>query len=551
MAKNKAKRERNLRGKYQARWMAFKINASEIATFVITIISLLSIVGDVGDLVDTLTDSSGTINRVKLAFSATGLIISTAVFFVSIVVIALQFYSLSQKSKVYFPVDEDSYREEVLARLESIIQRNAKEAEKGAPIDELIKVKYDTDPYIRWNEDYYIYNAAINRAILDDKLNDVICVLSPYKYKIPNITKPVVPYVLNKDLSSGKTFFNGPKLRLCSELYDLIEDPKLSEEQSNKLNNAKKMYNDDTITGKVTGQATFIYVNKTSQFNTLCTNDLAMKKIRCIEKMDEEYQGDKLFIEDEIHNRASVGNPAVNRYKEYDLCRYDESSMSNQIGCSSLLFTSDNKVVIRKQDSKANNYARMNVPSSSCAVEYNSHRHPEKGTIVYLTKEEIEKKIQNKVLTPAFRGKHIVNFAETLRYCVKKDLNRKLKITPDYVKIIGFFKVVERGNLPDFSCLSYTKLTAEEVKAKALGPRVPVPGNKSAVPESKGIWIFDVDLTKPDGGLLKTITENRKNQAGDTYDDCVSIQLHAILKVLSDNKDALQDFLKEAREQQK
>mgnify|MGYP003294182761 CR=1 FL=1 len=580
--KQKLRNPSNEEGLKQAKEMTKRLDAKEIAALTVSFISSISIVTDFEPLATSIRDIiHGDPDWLKFGFALGGLIFAVVLCIVSAFYFLKDKKSFEEKSKIYFYADTKCYLD-VIAKIRKIDQDNKQlndlepEGSNYLPYsDKLVTVEYKCDSNIPFSEDWYFYNPNVNKFLQSKEcLDSLICVFSNYQYKIPNICKRYVPFILFKEIYGESNFFDGKKLRLCSEFdFALPRSPQKLENDKLLHENGTRIYGDRY---KDLERKNVLYFNATSQFNTKCTNDIAFKKIRSIERVDEEFVGSELFIE---HERVvSEKNGKYIDEKIDKFIGYGESAMSNQVGCSALLITKDSKIVIRRQNKDAGSYSLMLVPSGSTSVSFAAYdaKKCEKNSAHTVFIDDDEAKNNEKYKDYIARGQHIVDLKATLDKCVKNDLRTKFGIDINYSKIIGFLKVVFRGNLPDFSCLAYVdkdssvvfKEASDNWKSKEISRRKkalsldhkPTEDEETAITEevnsvdtTRVFKIFDLKHSEekpnellPDGGLLDRFTL-QADKVEDRTNDSISIQLHAILTFLKDNPTLLKEFIDEAK----
>ena len=580
--KQKLRNPSNEEGLQQAKDMTKKLDAKEIAALTVSFISSISIVTDFEPLATSIRDiAHNDPDWLKFGFALGGLIFAIVLCIVSVFYFLKDKKSFEEKSKIYFYADTKCYLD-VIAKIRKIDQDNKKMNElepKGSNYlpysDKLVTVEYKCDSNIPFSEDWYFYNPNVNKFLQSKEcLDSLICVFSNYQYKIPNICKRYVPFILFKEIYGESKFFDGKKLRLSSEFdFALPRSPKKLENDKLLTENGTRIYGDRY---KDLERKNVLYFNATSQFNTKCTNDIAFKKIRSIERVDEEFVGSELFIEREKVVNEKDGELVEEKINKF--IGYGESAMSNQVGCSALLITKDLKIVIRRQNKDAGSYSLMLVPSGSTSVSFAPYdakeKEKNKAHTVFIDDEVAKNNDMYKDYIE--RGQHIVDLRATLDKCVKKDLGGKFGIIPNYSKIIGFLKVVFRGNLPDFSCLAYVDMDSSEVFEKASekwrkdeicrrkyiisldhkptqAEEDAIEAEVNSVDTTRVFKVFDLEHSKekladllPDGGLLHRFTFQAE-KLEDRTNDSISIQLHAILTFLNDNPNLLKEFIDEAK----
>ena len=563
-------------GLRQAKRMARKISAKELASLTVTALSFVGAVGDLEPLVTSIRDIIiGDPDWFKFSFSVIAFIVSVSVLAVSYHIFKKDKKTFEERSKVYFYAEKKSYLD-VISKIRKIHYDNveANKLNKNYPnyleyTDKLVTVDYVCNSNIQFSEDWYFYNPHVNEFIQSkEKFDSLVCVFSEYKYKIPNVCKPFVPFILFKEIYGEKDFYDGKKLRLSSEFdFALPKSPDKIAREALLKENEERIEGSDY---KGLKRQNVLFFGETSQFNTHCTNDIAFKKIKSIERVDEEFAGHSLFIEHERVVNEENGSYVDKKIDKF--IGYGETAMSNQVGCSALLITKDNKVLIRRQGADAGFYPLMLVPSGSTSVTFADYNEKDpnvrnKAHVVYLKDEDAVKNEAYKRFVE--NGQHILDLRATLAKCVNNDLANKFFFEPDYSKVIGFLKVVFRGNLPDFSCLAYTEMTAQEAfdmasagwKSKKINDYKKKVHNKqkqnefidkiNKIDTSRMFKIFDLKVDKknnllPDGGLLDYFTVQDKDKNKRT-NDSISIQLHAILTFLNDNPNLLSDFIAEAQ----
>jgi hypothetical protein len=235
-----------------------------------------------------------------------------------------------------------------------------------------------------------------------------------------------------------------------------------------------------------------VYCHKGSYFDTFLTNNICTKLIRTIDNNKLVVDGRHYFPVDYIEQTNEISLKEVSR-----------SLMNNEIGVSTLGFTSDNYLVIWKQNMKAQSSSNLFVPTGSGSSDWadiidgNFSETIRNGMARELWEESGRKSI----------GAHYKNIGET--------------------KILGFFRWVKRGGKPEF--VGITKLHARLAQLKP---------EEMEVRRSRTKHEWKIESIEQ----LKSTIYDIKTQKGISIP--LYMCLHSFEVYLNSNPDAVKEFLK-------
>jgi hypothetical protein len=256
-------------------------------------------------------------------------------------------------------------------------------------------------------------------------------------------------YLRKTELSIVENKVKGERLRKAIRGNKDILIPFLNQHFSYSLYSDKQFYNEKKLclSDDIDVTSNEVFYHKGSYFDTYLTNHLSTMQLLAKDSNRVVYDGTTFF-------------PAeyVKELNEFRLSEIKSSLMNNEIGISTLGITSDNYLVIWKQNSHAQSSNDLFVPTGSGS-------------------SDIKDIMENSFTRSIINGMERELWEESGKEAIGKthDLIGK-------TKILGFFRWVKRGGKPEF--VGITKLN---VRCSQLDPEV----EEVRKPRSKHMWKID------------------------------------------------------------
>ncbi len=253
--------------------------------------------------------------------------------------------------------------------------------------------EYDGYKVINHANYFAIYNECVNNKLRRSKFS---IKNKKERFTLKGTSKDLAPFVLRDFFKTGALIFNSRKIRLLSDLTEKIFDANANIE---------------------------IEIQETDYFTTLCTNDIATKTFYDSEH-NLRFDGYAHFIEKDLNKLRGLKD--------------SENICSNQMGGSTIAFSSDGKMHIVIQGSGNTQCANLLAPSGSGSFDF----------------EDLDNK---------------ADFVELITDAINRELREECGIS-DKISIntilIGYARYLNRGGLPQFFGISYVNDTDHNFKRK-------------------------------------------------------------------------------------
>ncbi|MBJ8349727.1 hypothetical protein [Streptococcus zalophi] len=293
------------------------------------------------------------------------------------------------------------YRYNYLKNNIEIYSLSSNEQEK---IKKLIKLNqkylqsgYQIKTFNRTNEkEYYVISDDINRYLQTNNLS--INTRKKNNYHIPREIQDFVPKIMYHNLKKDKFMNNGNLLKQNNSL--LFDD-------NNKIK---------TMT-----------VSKSNYYDGQCTHEIVYKNFMKTDEIGIKFEGINLMLDNNILNPL------------------EQNRSANFLGASTIVFTSDNKILIGLQGKYSKSNANRYAPSGSGSVDW------------YLDYKKRKINSFNDIIINAMEREFLEEWGLSSK-------NLKLK-----TKIIGYARLIERGGKPDYFGLSFVNKTFDELREISKG----------------------------------------------------------------------------------
>lgn len=294
-------------------------------------------------------------------------------------------------------------------------------------------------------------SACIDDAY-DDSCTDVYQIRgsSSYVTYSPNLNKFLqhedsrLPYILHKGLSIDfRKSFSSPESRAkYAAFIDAIYNFRVK-------NHSQFLFNEQKI-------------GLRSDVKKLSENPITLIKTDYF--FSELTNGISCFLAPSNPDGSVISVPSIlnKRGSENYLISLSNPGMSNHIGVSILAVTRDNYLVVWKQSNRAATSGNQLVPTGSGSVDYEDLVN-EQGDLLEIVKDAMVREL----FEESYQSKSVAAYFEKPWSIV------------DTVKIIGYFRWLDRGGLPQFAGLARLSIGVGEV-SPLLAELFPLPPIQTA-----------------------------------------------------------------------
>lgn len=254
-----------------------------------------------------------------------------------------------------------------------------------------------------------IYTKEVNKMLIED--GDKIVIETDYETprKIEDFIRQnkdeLFAFLRWKYLESKKPnkkmFFNEKKLCLTSDLYDYM---------NSKSKNKK------------------VEVHKGCYYDTFVTNICSTYKLQDSKNITDIYDRGKFYPHDENNYLPPLNN----------------TMMNNEIGVSTIAFTSDNRIVIWRSNANAQLPKGRAVPSGSGSSDWKDRKN--KKTLAEAVCYSMQREL-----------------AEECSLVSKRNYKKKMQATQ--TRLIGYWRWLQKGGKPEFS--GVTKLGCKQSEIRS------------------------------------------------------------------------------------